>query len=606
MKVIKKTVAQTPKRSTFVNNWCAKWETRHAPRMKILKPMKPYAKLCLPEIVGMIILSMLIVPLILINPWIFQVLIDKVVIGKDLSRFHFIVIVLFFAFIVRTLLEYVNLKLSNSILNKFSLAVKSDILGKYLRIPFMSFLQYEPGDLKLRLTHDMDKLQNFLQFQVMEYLVNVLTVISMLTVTLIINPFLTFYCLLILPLVFLINWVLGKALSDVNGRVRTAAQKYCNDTHNTLQFWKEIKTHNAEDKFITRFKNYQKALVKLGYENIKYLGFLEVFNDFKINYLTRVLAYVIGAFFVVERQMSVGTLVMYIECYALLFAGLDAINYKRAELKINMPYYKRVVEILSFNMEKQGEKQIEKINSVQIENLNFFYPQNEISALGDINCVMNSGEKITIVGESGCGKSTLIKLLLGLYEPRSGQIKFNGTPLEDIDIQSLYKYCGVVMQDSYFFNMNIKENLTIVNQEATEEEIEAACRNANILDFIQEQVNGFDTVIGEKGVKLSGGEKQRLAIARALLKKPDLLILDEATSALDKANEKIIYKNIEKLLPDSIVIIITHKLSNIADDDRVVLMSNGDIVGDNKAKELLTNNIYYKNLIKKAKEIANE
>jgi ATP-binding cassette subfamily B protein len=203
------------------------------------------------------------------------------------------------------------------------------------------------------------------------------------------------------------------------------------------------------------------------------------------------------------------------------------------------------------------------------------------------------------VGPSGSGKTTLTYLVPRFYDPGAGRITLDGIDLRDIEQTSLRRHIGMVTQETFMFHATIKENLKYAKTDATDDEIVAACRAANIHDFISELPEGYDTVVGERGYRLSGGEKQRLSIARALLKNPSILILDEATSSLDATSEYLIHEALEKLLKNRTSLIIAHRLSTILSSDRIVVVENGRMKEIGTHQELLRNGGLYASLFNK-------
>ena len=210
-----------------------------------------------------------------------------------------------------------------------------------------------------------------------------------------------------------------------------------------------------------------------------------------------------------------------------------------------------------------------------INGLSFLYPGHNDHVLADINVQIPKGNMIAIVGESGSGKSTLIDLILGLHKPTSGHITFDSIPLVDFDTHSYRSQIGYVPQDSVLFNESIRNNLLWSNDSASNEDIVRACRLANADEFINQLIEGYDTVVGDRGIRLSGGQVQRIALARAILRKPELLILDEATSALDTYSERLIQEAIENIAHRTTVIIIAHRLSTIVKADRIYVLKKG-------------------------------
>jgi ABC-type multidrug transport system fused ATPase/permease subunit len=223
---------------------------------------------------------------------------------------------------------------------------------------------------------------------------------------------------------------------------------------------------------------------------------------------------------------------------------------------------------------------------IAVENLTFGYPGHE-PILVDVNLRVPKGKMVAFVGESGAGKSTLIDMIMGFNQPLAGWIGFDGVPLEKFDINSYRRRIGYVPQDSVLFNMSIRDNLRWANEAATDAEIEEACRRANADEFIQRFPDGYDTLVGDRGVRLSGGQCQRVALARAILRKPELLILDEATSSLDAHSERLIQMAIETIARETTVIVIAHRLSTIINADHIYVLKEGRIVEEGTYQTLM-------------------
>lgn len=566
-------------------------------RIFVLKQIKPYIKNSSAQITAMVLASALIIPLTLANPKIFQLLIDNVMGKEDFSQFPFVAAAFLVVFLIKTMLELVNLKLSNNMIKKFTLSVRADLWKRYSLCNNAMLNKLKTGDLKMRMMDDVDSLGNFLQSQVMEYSFAILTVLVTLYAAITTDILMTLCCLLIIPVVFLINYCLGKRSQKVNEEIRKVNEQYFTSTHESLQAWKEIKLQGAEKQVISKFQEFRNVLAKLGLKNMRYWSFWEIFNDFKANYLTRVFVYIVGAFFVIAGEISVGTLIMFAEYFALLFSSLDTINYKRSELRINFPYYNRIFDALSFQADIHGTNLLNRIDTILFDRVGFSYENGEKKVLKEITFELKKGDRITVVGENGCGKSTLLKLLLSLYEPQNGRILINGNDRNLYADSSFYRLTGVVMQDSFFFDGTIRENLCLAKPDASKQELESVCQAVNLYDFIQEQPQKFDTVIGERGNKLSGGQKQRLAIARALLKKPQLLILDEATSRVDRISEEIIGHALHSFCEECTLLYVTHKPSGAKKAANVIFMDDGKIAGIGTHRQLMEHNTRYQFLM---------
>jgi len=260
---------------------------------------------------------------------------------------------------------------------------------------------------------------------------------------------------------------------------------------------------------------------------------------------------------------------------------------------------KRLFNVLSEKpviLDKRGAKplNIRKAN-ISFKDVTFQY-NDQKSVIQDFSLNIKAGEKIGMVGPSGAGKSTIIKLLLRFYDIKNGSVRINNKNIQNITLDSLQDTIAVIPQDVTLFNHPLRENIRYGRLDATDAEIEEAARKANAHDFILDMPDGYDTIVGERGVKLSGGQRQRIAIARAILKNAPILILDEATSALDSESELLIQDSLKDLMEGKTVIAIAHRLSTIANLDKLVVMDNGKVIEQGSHKQLLKkkNGLYAK------------
>jgi len=265
-----------------------------------------------------------------------------------------------------------------------------------------------------------------------------------------------------------------------------------------------------------------------------------------------------------------------------------------------LPSYEQIMDlqkkaqILKQPTGKQAFKGLQY--GISLENVSFAYPSQK-STLTNLNLSIPKGNMVAFVGESGAGKSTLLNLLMGFYNPEFGQIVIDGIPFSELDIYSYRQRIGYVPQDSILFNMTIKDNLLWAKETASDAEIKTACQLANADSFIEEFPDGYDTVAGDRGVRLSGGQIQRIALARAILRKPDVLILDEATSSLDTKSERLIQKAIENISKETTIIVIAHRLSTIANADYIYVLDRGCILEEGSYQQLLSLNGRFHNMI---------
>ncbi len=564
-------------------------------RLEIFRRIKPYTRECRWLIVMMLLCSAAAIPLSLINPVFFQILVDDVMREKQIAVFYQVVLGLVAVYLCRLLLDAASLGVSNQLLNRFSLSLRTDIWKAYQRLPLATFEKEKPGDWKMRLMDDVDSLGSFIKDQVVDYLYHIVMMAVTLVLTLRMSWLMTLICSLTVPLVFLLNAWIGRGTGKVNEDIRNVSQNYASFTHDSLQYWKEIKIQHAEETFIGRYRMYRKRLADLGYRWIRYWLYAEIFNDFKANYLTKVLVYIIGSFFVIRDQITVGQLILFGEYFSLLFTSLDAVSGKNAQLRTNAPFYSRVFETLSLEKETDGEMEQPLVGEVEARAVGYGY-QREEPVLREVSLQIEAGGYTALVGHSGCGKTTLAKLLLLLYRPDTGSIRYDGQEASIFRRRSLYRQIGMVMQDSYLFDMSIRDNLLIAKEDATEEELLDACAKANIREFVIGLPQGLDTEIGERGVRLSGGQRQRLAIARAILRQPRLLVFDEATSSLDKMSEDRVNESVRAAAEQATLLVISHKPSAVVRANRIVVMDDGQILDEGTHAELYARNAFYRKL----------
>ena len=320
-------------------------------------------------------------------------------------------------------------------------------------------------------------------------------------------------------------------------------------------------------------------------------------------------AYGIGGHLAISGELTVGTLLAITALLARLYGPLTALSNVRVDVMSALVSFERVFEVLDLKPMVTDRADAKNLTDTKLdlrfEDVSFSYPKAEEISLASLEItakpeIVSSGEVLKgisftvasgtltgIVGPSGAGKSTISSLIPRLYDVNQGVISINGTDVRDYTIKSLRNSIGVVTQDSHMFHDSILVNLKYAKSDATSNEIEAACKSARIWDFIQSLPNGLDTVVGERGHRLSGGEKQRLAIARLLLKQPSLVILDEATAHLDSENEALVQAALKEALVGRTSIVIAHRLSTIAHADQILVIDNGEIVEQGKHEQLV-------------------
>ncbi|MFN2266860.1 MAG: ABC transporter ATP-binding protein, partial [Desulfonatronovibrio sp.] len=303
---------------------------------------------------------------------------------------------------------------------------------------------------------------------------------------------------------------------------------------------------------------------------------------------------------VIAGESTPGTFFSFMTALILLYQPVKGLSKTNIAIQKALTGAERVFEVLDnpdLWVENGGSVELRsRFRRLEMEDVTFTYPGCQVPAVKEVSLEINQGEKVAIVGPSGSGKTTLINLLPRFYEHQEGKIILNGRPVKDYTLKSLRMFMGIVAQDNFLFNASIRDNIAYAIKDADEKQIISAAQAAFAHDFILEMPQGYDTIIGERGVKLSGGQKQRITIARALLKNPPLLILDEATSALDTESERIVQRALENLMRERTSIVIAHRLSTVLSSDRIVVMHNGKIIDQGSHDQLLSSCSLYQRL----------
>lgn len=528
-------------------------------RIQIVKRFRCFLDRLKLPIVVLVICGLLAIPIALIAPKLFQVFVDDVLSGGNMALFPYIAVGMLLAFGVQLANDAVQLACSNKIQNDFGYALREKIIDKYLHVSQSNYSKHSTNELKLRVLDDVDKMGNFVREQVVDYFSGFITLLVTAGFCAFLNWRFLLLCLPVIPIMLLVDNCIGRGTQKINNEIRKMNEEYGAFEHNVFTMWKEVKLQCAEESAIHKYCTYRKQLSKLGLVYIRYWMYREVFNDFKANYLTKVFVYIVGAFLALQGEVTVGEIILFGQYYELLFNATNTITQRAVSFKANQPYYTRICETLEWTEEKnETDEYWRNVFPLEFHNVTFSY-DGEHQVVENVSFAIFDGDKTVMAGSSGIGKSTIFGLALGLLKPQTGYVSYGGLPLEQWNIEDLYRQLGVVSQDAYLFNMTIRENLSITNPDVEDDVILEACHTAGIDDFISQLPDGLNTIIGEGGIKLSGGQRQRLLIARMLIKEPAFIYLDEATSAVDEETENSIIDGIISHKSAKTVLAISHK-----------------------------------------------
>jgi ATP-binding cassette subfamily B protein len=481
--------------------------------------------------------------------------------------------------------------------------IRVDLYNKLLAQEMAFFEKNRVGDVVSRLSTDVEKLQQAFSITLPEFLRQIIVFVVGVILLLIYSVKLTLVMLAVFPAVIILAIIFGRYIK----RLAKERQEYLAQTNvivdETFQSFQSVKAYVNERFELSRYEGKMMELVQIA---LKYARAKGVFFTFIITGLFGALFFILwmGGIQVYNGSIDVEELTAFI-FYAMVIGGsIAGLGNQYTELLGALGATERVKEILDEEQELDiidGEiAEISFNKTIRFNKVNFAYPTRpDIQVLKDVSFEVLKGQKIALVGSSGSGKSTIIKLLSRFYTLRDGEISIDRQPVNDFEIKSLRKIIGIVPQEVILFGGSILENIRYGKLDATLEEIRAAAKQANALDFIKAFPEQFDTLVGERGVQLSGGQKQRVAIARAILKNPSILVLDEATSSLDAESEKQVQDALENLMQNRTTFIIAHRLSTVRSADEILVLNQGEIVERGKHQELLQNEEgFYTKLLK--------
>ena len=495
----------------------------------------------------------------------------------------------------QSITSFFRIRLFVEIAEKALATIRRDSYQKLITLPIDFFANRRVGELNSRLSADLSQIQDTLTTTLAEIIRQTLSLVIGILLLVWVSPKLALMNLSILPILVVTAIFFGRFIRNLSRQTQDQLADSNSIVQETLLGISNVKAFVNEYYEAQRYGKKLDNVVKLAIKGATFRGLFASFIIFCIfGAVIAVIWY--GSSLVATGEITVGDLTTYI-LYSMFVAGsMGSFPELYAGIQKALGASERVLEILNEDTEdiivNEENKEIEKAISGKLtfEAVQFAYPSRpDINILQNISFTANAGEKIAIVGPSGAGKSTIASLILQFYKPNKGNIKYDDKESAVYSLTDIRNQVAIVPQDVLLFGGTIRENINYGKLDANPDGIIEAAKRANAHDFIMSFPEGYDTIVGERGVKLSGGQRQRIAIARALLKDPAILILDEATSALDSESERLVQEALEELMKNRTSIIIAHRLSTIKNADNIVVVENGNVVEFGNHNALITN-----------------
>ena len=521
---------------------------------------------------------------------------DEGFIGNSDNQVSLIPFILIFIVLIRASARFISSYSLRWVARKTVQSLRYDIFDNLMKLPINYFDSNATGVLVSKITYETEQLQYIITKLTIDTLRDCITIIAVVSYMFYLNWLLAIFVIIILPIV-------GYFIKKIIPKLRNAAKESQGLMGDITRIAEEAISGQRIVKIFGASKYERERFSKVISRNRQMgtkLARLSATNGLIIEIILGLL--LAGVLHYSLTNLSSGEFIAFIGAVVLIMTPIKRLTALNEQMQIG---YAAAVSVFSV-MDEKKEKDLGGINlkkvigKLEFTNVSFSYPKGNKPVLTNININIKAGEKIALVGKSGGGKTTLLNLIPKFYDVSSGFVKLDDVDINTISLNSLRKSLALVSQDTILFNDTIYNNIAYGNLDSVSiEKVKKAAKAANALEFINKLPNGFNHIIGDRGVRLSGGQKQRIAIARAILKNAPILLLDEATSALDSESERLVQAALDNLMANKTSIVIAHRLSTIRNADKIIVMDQGRIVGEGKHNTLIKNNKFYLKIYKK-------
>ena len=576
----------------------AKQKSKLSPRdlKRLLSYARPYWVR-----IAVALLSLLISSILgLIFPQLVRVLIDSAFTEHNARKLNIVGILLFALFASQAAFNFLRAYWLSYSGERIVADIRTQLYTHLICLPASFFVNRRIGELSSRLASDVTIVQTVTTGSLTEFLRQGLTLVGGILVIAITNPRLTVVMLAIVPLVMLSAQYYGRYIKRLSTNVQDRLAESNSVLQETLSSSRIVQSFVKEGYEIGRYRQRIDAALQLAVHRAIANGGFIAFITFVVYSGIGVVLWA-GSRMVLSGSISPGDLIAFVLYTFVVANSVSSLSAIYGQFQQAIGATRRVFELLDTISDVRDPENPQPLGQVSgdvyLKDVHFTYPdERNLEVLKGITIRAESGKILAVVGPSGAGKSTLINLIPRFYDVTSGAVLVDGKDIRTLRLHDLRNTVGIVPQETVLFAGTILENIAYGNHQASREEIEAAARVANAHEFITSFPEGYDTLVGEQGVKLSAGQRQRLAIARALLKNPAVLILDEATSSLDSESEKLVQDALETLMQGRTTLVIAHRLSTVRRANKIIVLNSGEIVEEGTHEELLANEGLYKQL----------
>ncbi|NOW04429.1 ABC transporter ATP-binding protein [Clostridium beijerinckii] len=565
-------------------------------KIQIVKRLLTYVKPYKIKVTIVILLLLIVMACNSVTPYLMKISIDTFVAEKNVNALFLLGCGLILMNIFSMILSGIRTIAMSKITNQILVDIRHSLYTHIQTLSFNFFDNRPVGKIISRVVGDVNALQNLLNNSIVNLIPNVFTIILVICLMLILNPMLAGICLITMPLLLFAMFYIQIKADNKWKIFREHRSTLIGYTHESLSGMKVIqgfsRKYYAKDKFDSHIGNHANGFMTAVFTQDFFWPFLTAFRGLSMVIL-------LGSGYLLSKQgnLSLGTLMAFFMYIEMLWRPIINLSSFYNAFVTSMSAGERIFDILDTKSDIVDEASIKALpqikGDIQFDHVTFSYTNADIPALKNTSFKLKAGEKIALVGETGAGKTTITNLISRFYDPTFGCVKIDDVDIKDVTVESLRSQMGIMLQDSFLFSTSIKENIRYGKLNATDEEVVQAAKAVNAHEFIEKLEKGYDTDVNERGSRLSLGQRQLIAFARALIADPRILILDEATANIDTETELLVQEGIKKLMEGRTSIVIAHRLSTIRDCDKIFVLSKGRIAESGTHDELLKNHGYY-------------